>query len=131
MLGGDDPYSASKSAAEIAINSYYNSFLKKKKNIKLGIARAGNVIGGGDRSRNRLVPDCVKFIETGKTIEIRSPKSVRPWQHVIEPVGGYLLLGAKMLSDRTSLNQAWNFGPESHNIVTVKKLVSKNRLVFN
>ena len=89
LLGGEDPYSASKSAAEIAIDSYFNSFLKKKKNITIGIARAGNVIGGGDWSRDRLIPDCIRSWSKKRKVEIRNPNSTRPWQHVLEAVWLY------------------------------------------
>lgn len=129
QLGGYDPYSSSKAAAELIISSYRNSFFNAKDFSKhqtsIASVRAGNVIGGGDWAENRLVPDCIKSINNDKTIEIRSPKSVRPWQHVIEPLGGYLLLGAKMLQQPEQFNEAWNFGPESENIVNVGGLVEK------
>lgn len=126
-LGGYDPYSASKGASELVISSYRNSFFNPK-NYKLhkksiASARAGNVIGGGDWSDNRIIPDCVKAIERGEGIEIRSPKSIRPWQHVLEPLFGYLVLGAKMMNDPIKFSQAWNFGPEADNIIDVETLV--------
>jgi CDP-glucose 4,6-dehydratase len=129
MLGGYDPYSASKAVAELIITSYRNSFFNNadfsKHNTAIASVRAGNVIGGGDWSNNRIIPDCIRSIESNQTIELRNPNAVRPWQHVIEPIFGYLLLGAKMQQSRLEYNEAYNFGPESANIVSVKKLVEK------
>ncbi len=128
-LGGYDPYSASKGAAELIISSYRNSFFNpdnyQKHTKAIASVRAGNVIGGGDWSDNRLVPDCIKSLGNNETIIIRNPKAVRPWQHVLEPLGGYLLLGAKMLENPVRYSQAWNFGPEPENIVTVETMVNK------
>ena len=92
-MGGIDPYSASKASAELIINSLPQIFLQKNKKISLVVARAGNVIGGGDWSENRLIPDCIKAWSKNKTVNIRNPKSTRPWQHVLEAVGAYLYLG--------------------------------------
>ena len=112
-LGGKDPYSASKAGAEIAIKSYYESFLKDKKNIKFATARAGNVIGGGDWSEGRLIPDCVKAWSKGKPVTIRNFSSTRPWQHVLEVVNGYMTL-AYMISKEKKLNgESFNFGPST------------------
>lgn len=128
-LGGYDPYSASKGASELLISSYRNSFFNLKEYSKHGKSiasvRAGNVIGGGDWSENRIVPDCIKAIEKKETIEIRSPLSIRPWQHVLEPLWGYLFLGAKMMEQPSQFAEAWNFGPESENIINVGELVKK------
>lgn len=128
-LGGYDPYSASKGASELIISSYRNSFFNPEdyKNHGKSIAsvRAGNVIGGGDWADNRIIPDCIRSIENNKTIEVRSPKAVRPWQHVLEPLSGYLLLGAKMIEEPTKYAEAWNFGPEVSNIVSVERLVKE------
>ena len=112
ILGGYDPYSASKASTEILINSYIKSFFNKKNNrIFISIARAGNVIGGGDWSENRLVPDSVRAWSKGKKVLIRNPKSTRPWQHVLEPLSGYLML-AVALTEETGLHgEAYNFGP--------------------
>ncbi|MDA3954699.1 MAG: CDP-glucose 4,6-dehydratase [Bacteroidales bacterium] len=125
-LGGYDPYSASKGASELIISSYRNSFFNPKDYHKHGKSiasvRAGNVIGGGDWAENRIIPDCIRALEKDLPVEIRSPKSVRPWQHVLEPLGGYLLLGAKMMTQPTKFAEAWNFGPEAENIITVGKL---------
>lgn len=124
-LGGNDPYSASKAASEIINNSYLNSFFKTSNSALIASARAGNVIGGGDYSENRLVPDCVKAIRNDQEIIIRNPNSIRPWQYVLEPLYGYLLLGEKLLSKDMTFSGAWNFGPENKNFVTVKNLVEK------
>ena len=112
-LGGPDPYSASKGAAELAISSYFRSYFKKESNISLASARAGNVIGGGDWSSNRLIPDCVKAWANNECVDLRNPFSTRPWQHVLEPIGGYMLL-ALALSERKELNgESFNFWSES------------------
>ena len=128
-IGGYDPYSASKGACELIISSYRNSFFNTNKydvhRKAIASVRAGNVIGGGDWCENRIIPDCIKSIEKNEVIEVRSPNAVRPWQHVLEPVGGYLYLGAKMIEDPISYSQAWNFGPEHENIITVSELVNK------
>ncbi len=122
-LGGYDPYSSSKGAAEIVINSWRKSFLNPddydKHGKSIASVRAGNVIGGGDWAKDRIIPDCIKALENGKNIEIRSPKSVRPWQHVLEPLSGYLLLGEKMYNEPIKYAEAWNFGPELSSIIPV------------
>ena len=122
-IGGYDPYSSSKGAAEIAINSWRLSFMNPKDYEKHGksiaSARAGNVIGGGDWAKDRIIPDCIKALEANKPIEIRSPKSVRPWEHVLEPLSGYLMLGEKMYNDPVDYAEAWNFGPELSSIIPV------------
>ncbi len=125
-LGGYDPYSASKAAAEIVIDSYRRSFFnpdaytQHKKSI--AAARAGNVIGGGDYSDDRIVADIVKAINHGDTVGLRNPASVRPWQHVLEPLGAYLLLGAKMMEQPTLHSTAYNFGPDPNDMLTVEDL---------
>ncbi|MEG0602833.1 MAG: CDP-glucose 4,6-dehydratase [Mucinivorans sp.] len=122
-MGGYDPYSSSKGAAEIAISSWRRSFMNPSTYADHGkaiaSARAGNVIGGGDWALDRIIPDCVRALEAGCKIEIRSPRSIRPWQHVLEPVGGYLTLGAKMLENPTKYCDGWNFGPSLSSIVPV------------
>lgn len=125
-LGGYDPYSASKAAAEIAINSYRQSFFNPENGSKTLVAslRAGNVIGGGDWSPFRIVPDIVKATENGESLFVRSPESTRPWQHVLEPLSGYLLIGQKLLNGEKKYADAWNFGPKDDAIVTVKELVN-------
>ncbi len=114
-MGGYDPYSASKGAAELIISSYRNSYFNPKDYDKHGKAvacvRAGNVIGGGDWSENRLIPDCIRFIESGQDIEIRNPIATRPWEHVLEPLSGYLRVGEKLLEDPITYATSFNFGP--------------------
>ena len=135
-LGGPDPYSASKGAAELAISSYFRSYFKKESNISLASARAGNVIGGGDWSLNRLIPDCVKAWANNECVDLRNPFSTRPWQHVLEPIGGYMLL-ALALSERKELNgESFNFGPnleKNYNVLDVVNEVSKywEKIEFN
>lgn len=123
-MGGYDPYSSSKGAAEIAIASWRRSFFNpadygKKHHVSLASVRAGNVIGGGDWALDRIIPDCIKALEAGKSIEIRSPKAIRPWQHVLEPLSGYMLLAQKMWNEPTAYCEGWNFGPRAESITTV------------
>lgn len=122
-MGGYDPYSSSKGAAEIAISSWRRSFFNPEQYAKHGKSiasvRAGNVIGGGDWALDRIIPDCIKAIEAGKTIEIRSPKAIRPWQHVLEPLSGYMLLATKMWNEPTKYCEGWNFGPRAESIANV------------
>ncbi|NPV10167.1 MAG: CDP-glucose 4,6-dehydratase [Ignavibacteria bacterium] len=124
-IGGDDPYSASKSAAEIIVNAYQKSFFYKQNNKLVATVRAGNVIGGGDWSKNRIVPDCIRALENKETIIIRNPMATRPWQHVLEPIGGYLLLAEKLMQGETFLQGAWNFGPNYNNNKNVELLVKE------
>lgn len=121
-MGGHDPYSASKGAAEIVISSYRRSFFSGAHPAAIASARSGNVIGGGDWSANRLVPDIMRAVESGKTLEIRSPESVRPWQHVLEPLSGYLLLAARLLENPAGFSEAWNFGPLPHQLFSVRQV---------
>lgn len=123
-FGGYDPYSSSKGACEIAIQSWRRSFFNpdnygKKHHVSIASVRAGNVIGGGDWSKDRIIPDCIRALETGRHIEIRSPQAVRPWEHVLEPLSGYLLLAQKMWEHPTEYCEGWNFGPESESVSTV------------
>ncbi|MFY8127761.1 MAG: CDP-glucose 4,6-dehydratase, partial [Chitinophagaceae bacterium] len=127
ILGGYDPYSASKAACEIAINSFRNSFFNRD-NYDLHqkaiiSARAGNVIGGGDFSNDRIVPDIVKALQQNKTIEVRNPNAIRPWQHVLEPLHGYLQLGMLAHNNYASIANAYNFGPLHNDHLPVKDLV--------
>lgn len=129
-LGGYDPYSSSKACSEIVTASYRNSFFNPKdygKTHQTAIAtvRAGNVIGGGDWSENRLVPDCIKALAANEVIPIRNPRSTRPWQHVLEPLRGYLMLACKLGEDPQNYSQAWNFGPNETSIIDVENLVQK------
>lgn len=125
LLGGKDPYSASKAAAELIIQSYLETFfnIKKNKNIIIGIARAGNVIGGGDWSSNRLVPDCIKAWSKNKKVLIRNPNSTRPWQHVFEVLRGYLCLAIKLKKNNKLHGEAFNFGPHKLQNKTVIELI--------
>ena len=124
-LGGKDVYSASKASAEIIFNAYYHSFFKDQKvsNVRLASVRAGNVIGGGDWAKNRIVPDCMKAWVENDKVEIRNPNSTRPWQHVLEPLSGYLHLGEQLYSDINLNGENFNFGPSSDNTKTVKELL--------
>jgi CDP-glucose 4,6-dehydratase len=124
-LGGHDPYSASKGAAEIIISSYIRSFFSKDGTPVISSARAGNVIGGGDWSKNRIIPDFMRSLEEKKPIDLRNPGAVRPWQHVLEPLYGYLLLGATMITKGHSFSGAWNFGPLYRNNLTVEDLIRR------
>jgi len=122
-MGGKDIYSGSKGAAELIINSYYHSFFKDNKNIKLGIARAGNVIGGGDWAKDRIVVDCMEAWSKADVVEIRSPDSTRPWQHVLEPLSGYLVLGAELYKSPELDGEGFNFGPRAEHNHSVLELL--------
>jgi len=124
-LGGHDPYSASKAAAELVFSSYFDSFFSKSEAIGLASVRAGNVIGGGGWAKDRIVPDCIKSLSNDLAIEIRNPHATRPWQHVLEPLSGYLLLGYKLFLQPKKYSGSWNFGPTSNSITTVKELVDE------
>jgi CDP-glucose 4,6-dehydratase len=127
-LGGHDPYSASKAAAEIAVASYRRSFFPvdciDEHGVQIATVRAGNVIGGGDWGTDRIIPDAVRALSIQKVVEVRNPHAIRPWQHVLEPLSGYLTLGARMYETRDpSLSSAWNFGPVSHDECPVSELM--------
>ena len=123
-MGGSDPYSSSKGASELVINAYKNSFFKNKRDCYIASVRAGNVIGGGDWSKNRIIPDCVRAFEKNKPVFLRNPEAVRPWQHVLEPLGAYLMLAEAMFDDN-KYDEAWNFGPDKNSTNSVKNLVKK------
>jgi len=127
ILGGYDPYSASKACTELVVSSFRNSFFNPKKyksHLKaIASVRAGNVIGGGDWNTDRIIPDIVRSFQQGKAIEIRNPKSVRPWQHVLEPITGYLILGGLLNQKPKKYSGAYNFGPLPKDHLTVKQLV--------
>lgn len=129
-LGGFDPYSASKACAELVIDSYRNSFFNTSKieahGKALAVGRAGNVIGGGDWSKDRLIPDIVKSLHQNNTISIRNPNAVRPWQHVIEPLFGYLELGKKLFEAPAEYSKAYNFGPNISDTLSVANMVEKS-----
>lgn len=126
-LGGYDPYSASKACTELVIDSYKNSFFNPSKyedhQKAIAVGRAGNVIGGGDWSKDRLIPDIAKALNKNEEVTIRNPKSVRPWQHVLEPVIAYLLLGAKLASEPLKYNQSYNFGPYATDALPVDEML--------
>ena len=128
ILGGTDPYSASKVAAELIIKSYIKSFFSNKNNILIAVARAGNVIGGGDWSKDRLIPDCVKAWSKKKYAKIRNPNSTRPWQNVLEAIFGYITLAINLSKNKTLHGEAFNFGPRNHqnySVISVVKLMKK------
>ena len=126
-MGGYDPYSSSKGCAELLISSYRNSYFNPKNysehHVALASVRAGNVIGGGDWSENRLIPDCIRFIEEGKAIEIRNPNATRPWEHVLEPLSGYLRLGQKLMEEPEKYSEPFNFGSPLECNKTVMEVV--------
>ena len=121
-LGGHDPYSSSKACAEHVSSSYYRSFFKKK-GVGLATVRAGNIIGGGDWSADRLIPDAVKAWSQNESIPIRSPQATRPWQHVLEPLSGYLKLAENLWNEPDKISGPWNFGPDQNSINTVQDTV--------
>lgn len=124
-LGGHDPYSASKAAAEIVFSSYGDSFLQHRPELGYASVRAGNVIGGGDWSEDRIVPDCIRSLRNGRPLIIRRPESTRPWQHVLEPLGGYILLAEALAREPQRYSGAWNFGPAAESTRTVLDLASR------
>jgi CDP-glucose 4,6-dehydratase len=123
-LGGHDPYSASKVCAELAAAAYRNSFLDEA-NIQLASVRAGNVIGGGDWAADRLIPDFLCALDKGEILKIRSPNAIRPWQHVLEPLSGYLMLAEKLYEYGTTFAEAWNFGPNDDDAKSVGWIVEQ------
>tara|TARA_Y100001970_G_C14246669_1_gene868791 strand:- start:1939 stop:3015 length:1077 start_codon:yes stop_codon:yes gene_type:complete len=130
ILGGIDNYSSSKASAELIFASYFKSYYKNEKKLNIASARAGNVIGGGDFKKNRIVPDVVKSLNNRSRIILRSPNATRPWQHVLEPLSGYLLLGQKLMKKelKSSLYPSWNFGPYKKNckkVLSIVKLLSR------
>ncbi len=128
ILGGDDPYGASKSAADIIINSYIKSFFNFKKNKNfIAIARAGNVIGGGDWSEDRLIPDCMKAWLNKKNVKIRNPNSTRPWQHVLDVIYGYLILAVNLKRNKKIHGEAFNFGPNMKKNYKVIEILKKSK----
>lgn len=130
-LGGLDPYSSSKAASEIAIHSFDKSFFNKRDSAYIATARSGNIIGGGDWSEDRLIPDLIKSHISGKKFIIRMPNAIRPWQHVLEAIYGYLLLCQKLYQRNKFAKGAWNFGPNNKNFFKVKDLLNKIKLFSN
>jgi CDP-glucose 4,6-dehydratase len=128
-MGGYDPYSSSKGCAELVASAYRNSYFNPENFTKHGVAlasvRAGNVIGGGDWASDRLIPDILRAIEAHQPVTIRNPHSIRPWQHVLEPLGGYILLAEKMWGDGVEFSEGWNFGPNDDDAKPVQWIVNK------
>jgi len=128
-LGGFDPYSASKACSEIITSSFRDSFFNPSKydehHVAVATARAGNVIGGGDWGADRLVPDFVRTVLSGGKVKIRNPQAVRPWQHVLEPLNGYMMLAQKLFEEGSAYAQAWNFGPNEESCKTVEYVIDK------
>ncbi len=124
-LGGSDPYSASKAATEVAIKSYIESYFSNQNEKLIAIGRAGNVIGGGDWAPNRIVPDLVRAWSSGKNLEIRKPESIRPWQHVLEPLSGYISLAIQLSENPNLHGEAFNFGPRAEQNYSVIELVEE------
>lgn len=122
-VGGKDVYSGSKGAAELTIKCYWKSFIQNMSHIRLGVARAGNVIGGGDWAKDRIIVDCVKAFSENEVVEIRCPKATRPWQHVLEPLSGYLNLGQYLYEGKIENGEPFNFGPRAEQTKTVFELV--------
>ena len=123
-MGGFDPYSSSKGCAELVTSAYRQSFLKSA-GVALATARAGNVIGGGDWASDRLLPDFLRAVDAGETLKIRSPQSTRPWQHVLEPLSGYLLLAQRLYEKGTDYTEGWNFGPSDEDTKPVQWIVER------
>jgi len=123
-LGGPDPYSASKGAAELALRSYVRSFFPRDGAVRIGIGRAGNVIGGGDWAEDRIVPDCMRAWSQGETVPLRNPMATRPWQHVLEPLSGYLSLALSLYESSSLHGEPFNFGPSAQNSHTVGELAT-------
>lgn len=135
-LGGKDPYSASKGAAEIVAHSYLHSFFnpadyRVKHTTLIATVRAGNVIGGGDWGADRLIPDIVRAVEVGKKVSIRNPLSTRPWQHVLEPLSGYLAIGGKLFAGEAEFSGAWNFGPSDSANITVDEVLRISKMYWD
>lgn len=124
QLGGHDPYSASKAAAEIVFSAYARSYFASRPELGAATARAGNVIGGGDWAADRIIPDCIRAIESGQPIQLRNPQATRPWQHVLEPLAGYLLLAAQLRNQPEKYAGSWNFGPSTSEVRTVLEVAN-------
>jgi CDP-glucose 4,6-dehydratase len=124
-LGGHDPYSASKGAAEIVFAAYASSYFAARPGLGAATTRAGNVIGGGDWADNRIIPDCIRAIEACQPLRLRNPNATRPWQHVLEPLSGYLILAARLSTDPDKFSGSWNFGPSTSEVRSVEDVASK------
>jgi CDP-glucose 4,6-dehydratase len=121
-MGGRDPYSASKAAAELVFSAYSSSFFDQRPELGVASVRAGNVIGGGDWAKDRIVPDCVRALQKSKSVIVRNPSATRPWQHVLDPLIGYVQLGRMLMERPAHFSGAWNFGPDDDDIRTVQVL---------
>lgn len=129
-LGGSDPYSASKAAAEIVFSAYWRSFLAQRSKFGAATVRAGNVIGGGDWADDRIIPDCIRAIRSHDAVSLRNPLAIRPWQHVLEPLSGYLLLAANLYIEPEKYSGPWNFGPYSKQCCSVEEVAKTIMSVF-
>lgn len=123
-LGGHDPYSSSKASAEMVFAAYARSYFSARPQLGAATARAGNVIGGGDWAKDRIVPDCIRALEATRSIALRNPRATRPWQHVLEPISGYLLLAARLRMEPARFAGSWNFGPSSTDVRTVEDVAA-------
>jgi CDP-glucose 4,6-dehydratase len=131
ILGGHDPYSASKACVEIMTDSYRKSFLNDDSQLKIATVRAGNVIGGGDWNDDRLIPDAIKAAIEDRTMPVRNPQSIRPWQHVLDPIYAYLLLGQRLLNNESFDSLSWNFGPDESYTWTVEEVLNECQKQWN
>ena len=123
-VGGHDPYSSSKACAELAVASWRRSFFSVDRRLLFASARSGNVIGGGDYGQNRLIPDCIRAVDAGNAVALRNPAAIRPWQHVLDALGGYLVLAERLLSGDDTACNAWNFGPNAYDMRPVSEVVA-------
>jgi CDP-glucose 4,6-dehydratase len=135
-MGGYDPYSASKGCVELITSAYRNSFFNpaeygRKHNTLIASVRAGNVLGGGDWAKDRIVTDMMEAVSRGEKLYIRNPRATRPWQHVLEPLSGYLLLGRRLLAGDKEFAEAWNFGPDDGEAIPVVRMVQEMRKTWN
>lgn len=124
-MGGFDPYSSSKGCAELVASAYRNSFFQDKQGTRLASVRAGNVVGGGDWAEDRIIPDCIRALTENKPIILRNPTAIRPWQHVLEPLSGYLWLARQLWNSGSCFDGGWNFGPYAQSNINVKKIAEK------
>ncbi|MBI2603155.1 MAG: CDP-glucose 4,6-dehydratase [Deltaproteobacteria bacterium] len=129
LLGGKDPYSGSKVCVEYICEQFRHLFMEK--NVLLSVARAGNVLGGGDWSANRILPDLIRSFINGRVVKIRHPEAIRPWQHVLDCIHGYLIIGAHLLQNKSDVAKAWNFGPDRDRLITVREVVDRVRNHFD
>jgi CDP-glucose 4,6-dehydratase len=124
-MGGHDPYSSSKGCAELVISAFRRSFFEEGSAVAVASARAGNVIGGGDWAADRIIPDAMRAFSNNEILQVRNPGAVRPWQHVLEPLSGYMTLCEKMWAEPSTFSEGWNFGPEDESVRTVKEVTDR------